>query len=190
MVTIPRQLAWTRDEYYRLGDLGLFAGRRVELIEGQIYEMGPMHSPHAVAVGLVDDALRAASGPAYHTRTQVPLALGERSDPEPDVALLPGSRRAYLGGHPTVAALIVEVADTSLDYDRDTKGPMYAKAGIADYWIVNLSERQVEIYRRPVSTSGAPTVWRYRERRDARPGEAITPLAVPGASIAVDDLLP
>ena len=188
--TMPRQRAWTRDEYDRLTDLGFFQGERLELIEGQIVVMAPMKSPHATATGLADDALRAVIGSGYIIRIQMPFVLGDRSEPEPDVAVVAGPRRAYAAAHPTMAVLLVEVADSSVEYDRKIKGSLYARAGIEDYWIVNLPERQVEVYRRPALDPDAFAGWSYADRHIARAGETVSSLAVPAAVIAVADLLP
>jgi Uma2 family endonuclease len=187
---IPRQRSWTRDEYYRLADLGFFTDQRVELIEGQIIDMGPMNSAHATAIALAQATLEPAFGPSFFARIQMPFHVGVLSEPEPDVAIVAGPRRAYTTAHPTTAALIVEVADSSLAYDRDAKASLYAKAGIADYWLINLTDRQVEIYRGAAPDSAAFIGWRYTERRVAGVGETVSPLMVPAATIAVSDLLP
>lgn len=190
MQTLPPQRSWTREEYDRLTELGFFTGERVELIEGRIVKRAPMTSPPATAIGLAADALTPAFGPGYSARVQMPLVVGDRSEPEPDLAIVAGPRRAYATAHPATAALVVEVADSSVEYDRDVKGSLYARANVADYWIVNLPERQIEIYRRPAPDPDAFAAWRYAERRLARPGETVSPLAAPAAVVAVDDLLP
>ena len=128
-------------------------------------------------------------------RPQMPLSLGEDetghdSDPEPDLAVVAGTRRDYATGHPATALLVVEIADSSLAYDRTRKARLYAGARIADYWIVNLVERQLEIFRKPEPDPAADGAWRYAARIIARPGEAVTPLALPAATIAVADILP
>lgn len=181
---------WTRADYDKLTELGFFPNRRVELVEGQIFEMAAMGSAHATAVKLAERAVERAFGPGYFARGQMPLALGERSEPEPDVAVIAGDVRDYADAHPTTAVLVVEIADTSLDYDRQTKGSLYAKAELADYWIVNLNERQVEVYRMPIADDTAPFHFRYADRAVYRAGELVRPLAAPGAAVAVADLLP
>ena len=123
-------------------------------------------------------------------RVQGPLDLGEISEPEPDVAVIAGNVRDYTDAHPTTAALIVEVADTSLAYDRTTKASLYAKAGIADYWIVNLIERQLEVHRYPTSDAARLYGFGYAEITVLTAAESVVPLAMPQASIAVADLLP
>lgn len=191
----PYQRRWTRAEYERLVTLGLFDGQRIERLEGEIIEMGPMLGPHAVALGLMIDALTPWVGRGAILRPQMPLALGDDptgrdSDPEPDIALVAGHWRDFAATHPTTALLIVEIADSSLAYDRTRKTRAYARARVADYWIVNLVDRQVEIYRRPEPEPGMDGAWRYGEQSIAGLGDRVSPLARPRAIIAVRDVLP
>ncbi len=144
---VPRK--WTRSEYYRMGELGLFNGQRVELLDGEVIVMSPMGAGHAAAVTKVAHALFRAFGEGFSVRVQLPLALDPTTEPEPDVAVITGSPDDYLDEHPSTAVLIVEVADTSLAYDRTEKARVYARANISEYWIVNLLERQLEVYRKP-----------------------------------------
>jgi Uma2 family endonuclease len=141
-------------------------------------------------VELTADALRAAFGGGWLVRQQGPIALDEHSEPEPDVAVVPGGPRDYLADHPARPALVVEVADSSLLLDRHHKGSAYARAGLPEYWIVNLVDRQVEVSRRPGTDPAADFGWRYLEVRTLAAGASVTPLALPEAPIAVADLLP
>jgi Uma2 family endonuclease len=120
----------------------------------------------------------------------MPLALDPMSRPEPDIAVVPGGPRDYRKAHPKTALLLVEVADTTLAYDREWKGSLYARGGIRELWIVNLLDRVLEVYREPVSSSTAKHGWAYRSVSKLGPGETAKPLAAPGASVAVADLLP
>lgn len=129
----PAPICWTRDQYYKMADVGLFDGRRVHLIKGEVFEMSPQYSLHAAAVTKTDDALRKVFRRGYHVRVQLPRDLGTDSDPEPDIAVVVGKPGAYRNAHPTTAALIVEIADSSLDHDRRHKGSLYASEGIEDY---------------------------------------------------------
>ena len=186
-----RNRRWTRAEYDRLIDLGVFQpGEPIELIGGQLMVCEPQGSGHFTAVGLVDDTLRAAFGPGWVVRAQGPLALDDESEPEPDVAVAPGSRRDYLHSHPALPVLAVEIAESSLSFDRRQKGSLYARAGLGDYWIVNLVDRVLEVYRVPLADPAAPYGWRYAEVQTLRPGETVSPLAAPAARFPVDDLLP
>jgi Uma2 family endonuclease len=110
----------------------------LELVAGALLVREPEGGPHATAVGLVEDALREAFGRGFIVRAQNPIALDDDSEPEPDVAVVPGQRRDYTRAHPAHPVLVVEVADASLPLDRAQKASLYARAGIADYWIVNL----------------------------------------------------
>lgn len=181
---------WTREEYERMVEKGVFhPGERAELIDGEILTMTPQGSAHATAVCLVEEALRVAFGAGYVVRAQLPLAIDPASEPEPDVAVVPGSPRDYRDAHPATALLVVEVADTTLGFDRDWKGSLYARARIADYWIVNLTDRLLEIYRDPAPSASARYGWEYRTRRRFGPSDSASPLAAQ-TSIAVADLLP
>ena len=187
----PRTRKWTRAEYYRMADLGMFRDQRVELIEGTIVQMPPQKNPHAIGLGLAEDAARATFGPRHWVRTQLPLHLGPRSAPEPDVAVVPGGPRDYTRtGHPTTALLIVEISETTLAYDRGRKASLYARAKIADYWIVNLVHSRLEVRRNPVPDQGERYGWRYQDVLLLGPEDRIAPLAAPKKRVAVADLLP
>src|SRR5437867_1750759 len=121
---------WNRTEYERLVDLGLFRGDPVELIAGQLVVAEPQGTYHATAVGAADDALRAVLPPGWIVRAQMPVALDDESAPEPDLAVVAGTRTDYRECHPARVALIAEVADASLDFDRQQKGSLYARAGV------------------------------------------------------------
>jgi Uma2 family endonuclease len=182
---------WTREEYDKMIDAGIFApGERVELIDGEILAMSPQNSPHSTGVSLTAEALRVAFGEGYHVRIQMPIALDRYSEPEPDVAVVRGSPRDYLEAHPSSPLLVLEVTDTTLAYDRDQKGSLYARAGIADYWVLNLAERCLEVYRDPVPSSQARYGWSYQTIRQHLSDAYASPLAAPQARILVADLLP
>lgn len=174
-----------------MADLGMFQGQRVELIGGEVIQMPPQKNEHAIATGLAEEALEAAFGPAVWIRIQMPLHLQGFSAPEPDLAVVVGRPRDYVAtGHPTTALLIVEVSDTTLAYDRRFKASLYAAAGIADYWIVNLVDRQLEVYRNPVPDRRQKYGSGYGDRTILDDDENATPLAAPGARVAVAELLP
>lgn len=175
---------WTRREYDRMGEAGILApDARTELIDGEVIEVSPQSSYHAATVSLAQEALRHAFGDGYTVRVQLPLALGATSEPEPDLAVVPGTPRDYVEAHPAEADLVVEVADTSLDFDRNRKAVLYAQAGFADYWIINLRDRRVEVYREPHGTL-------YGTKRTLKSGEMLAPLVRPEATVAVADILP
>ena len=180
---------WKRVEYERLVDLGAFEGDPVELIGGLLIVAEPQNSPHATAVGAADDALRAVLPPGFIVRAQMPIALDDESSPEPDLAVVPGRRADYQLAHPMRAALVVEVADSSLQFDRREKGSLYARARIAEYWIVNLIDRVLEIHRDPAPDPAAPHGWRYRSVSILAPPSVVTPVALPSARIRIADLV-
>jgi Uma2 family endonuclease len=181
---------WRRAEYDRLVDLGIFVGERLELLDGMLVVKEPQGSPHAALVGQIGQVLRLAFGEGWHPRLQAPLALDEESEPEPDVAVVAGTYRDYVNAHPSTAALVVEVADSSLRLDRRLKAGLYARAGLAEYWIVNLVDGALEVHRSPQPVADAAHGWAYRSVDTLRPPATVTPLAVPGARIPVADLLP
>jgi Uma2 family endonuclease len=182
---------WTRAEYERLAEVGVLrADERVELIEGEIVEMAPQHGQHTTGILLTEEALRKLFRPGHQIRVQCPLALGDYSEPEPDIAVVVGGLRDFRDHHPASALLVVEVADSTLVFDRDIKGGLYARAGIPEYWIVNLVERQIEVYRDPIALASAHFGFAYRSRTIATSGDYLRPLARPEDPIAVADLLP
>lgn len=181
---------WKRAQYDRLVDLGVFHGSPVELIGGRLLVAEPQGSRHANAIGVVEDVLRAALPLGWVVRSQMPLALDDESEPEPDLVVVPGSRSDYWEAHPAGAALVVEVADSSLEFDREVKGSLYAHARIVDYWILNLVDGVVEVYRNPVPDSAAPYAWRYGSLGVFRPPDSVALLAIPSARVTVSALLP
>jgi Uma2 family endonuclease len=183
--------ALKRVEYEQLIDAGFFQrGDPVELVDGQLIVAEPQGSRHFAAIQAVEQALRLAFGAGWQVRGQGPLAVDDRSLPEPDVTVVPGSFRDYVAAHPLRPALIVEVSESSLALDRDHKGSLYARAGFPDYWIVNLIDRVLEVYREPIPDPAAPMGWRYRSVTVLEPGASVAALAPPSARILVRDLLP
>jgi Uma2 family endonuclease len=185
----PRQ--WTRREYHRLDELGVLPeDEPVELLDGQLVVAEPKGAPHATIVARIAAVLRRTLGEDWFVRQQDPIALDETSEPEPDVVVVPGADLDYFDGHPARPVLVVEVAETSLYYDRGHKGSAYARAGLSDYWIVNLVDWRIEVYRHPVSDNSAELGWRYLDVDFLTAGAAIVPLARPDVSVAVSDILP
>jgi Uma2 family endonuclease len=170
-----------RTEYERMVELGLFEDERVELLAGQLIEMSPQGEPHAFVVAELGAQLTVALVGRARVRQHSPLALSDDSVPEPDIAVVPldsdGSRR------PDWAHLVVEVSDSSLRKDRDAKGPLYAAAGIPEYWIVNLVDGVLEVYTDPT-----PSGYQARETygRDAE----VAPRAFPDVMVRVGEILP
>lgn len=169
-----------------MAEVGVFApDARLELIEGEIVEMAPIGSSHAGTVMILNRLLSRAAGDSAIVSVQSPLIVGDRSVPQPDLALLKPRADSYTRSHPTAAdvLLVVEIADTTLAFDLGTKVPLYARAGIAEAWVVDLQERAVRVFRDP-SASG------YRTSFTATGNDALGATALPAVSLAVAVLFP
>ena len=152
--------------------------------------MAAKGSRHTTATNLLAKTLENAFGRKFTVRRQDPLALegdvpGEDSMPEPDIAVVSGSDEDYRPGHPTTAVLVVEVSDTTLAIDQGRKARIHARAGIPDYWIVNLQKNVLEVRRRPVQVRN---VWGYDDVKSVSPRSLVTPLAAPKKRIAIANL--
>jgi Uma2 family endonuclease len=182
---------WTRLAYERLAEAEILGPEdRVELLGGEMIVKEPQDSRHATAIELTARALRRAFGDGWNVRTQLPVALDDESEPEPDVSVVPGDPRDYRSAHPTRPVLIVEISLSRLDFDRVHKGSLYARAGIADYWIVDIPQRQLEIYREPFRDVAAAFGWRYGLSETLGVEDRASPIAAPTAEIAVAEFLP
>jgi Uma2 family endonuclease len=180
-----------RVEYEQLAENGFFKpGERVELIDGLMVLREPQGTPHTTAIQLAEQALGRAFGAGWNVRCQFPVALDDDSEPEPDLAVVPGGPRDYLDAHPSQPVLMVEVAHSSVAFDREYKSSLYARAGVRDYWIVNLIDRVLEVRRGPARADSAPYGWAYLTLEVFGPDDSVAPLAAPAALVAVADLLP
>ena len=180
-----------RARYDRLVEAGVFGpDDGVELLDGLLVAREPQGARHATVVALARAVLEKAFGRSYHVREEKPIALDEQSEPEPDIVVVPGRPRDYLDAHPSRPALVVEVAETSLTLDRLRKGGLYARAGVTDYWVVNLLDEVLEVYREPVCGPPGHAEWKYDSVRLLRRNAVVTPLAAPRARIRVASLLP
>jgi len=168
-----------RAEYDRLVELGCFQDEKVELLDGVLVEMRPQGVPHANAIRVLRQLLRDQIGARAIVDSQLPIALDDRSEPEPDVAVIP--RQDYSRAHPSSALLIVEVADSSLRKDRLLKRDVYARNAVPEYWIVNLAARTVEVYREPQGDQYGRLVT-YGEADTISP-EAFVDVVIPVAQI-------
>jgi Uma2 family endonuclease len=182
---------WSRHEYGQMIDHGLLdEDDPIELLDGLLLVKEPQHSPHRTAVLLVAKALERAFGEGWFVQTQSPIILDDRSEPEPDACVVRGSPRDYTRAHPTRPALVVEVAQSRLRLARGRKAAAYARAGIADYWILNLDGRVLEVYREPASPDPTRPHWGYSAIEALGVDSTVAPLAAPAATIRVADLLP
>lgn len=183
--------SWTYTEFENAWKQGIFRpDERLELIEGEIVEKMPQDSGHAAGIGACEEELKQVFPSGYWIRIQMPLLVSAGSAPEPDLAVVRGSWRDYRDSHPTTAVLVVEVAETSLTYDRTTKAELYARAGVTEYWILDLTHRLLEVYRQPAPVSNQALSPTYQFVVSYSSGQTVVPLATSGRDIAVADLLP
>ena len=191
MATITGTQKIDLQQYYAMGEQGLLGDRRVELIDGEMIDQPMQGTPHAISLELVRATLSLLFGPQFWVRMQLPLDFAPFSCPEPDVAVVLGTPRSYVGQpHPSTALLAVEVSETTLNMDRHRKASLYAAAGIQDYWIVNLEDHQLEIYRDPIPDATADFGHSYATSVILQPGDLASPLAMPNRQVAVNNLLP
>jgi Uma2 family endonuclease len=178
------QRRFTQEEYFAMAEAGIFdANDSVELIDGHVVEMPAENKPHRVAIAKGTDVfVRALAERPYFLQGQSTLPLDELNVPEPDLAVLRGAPDDVLEGEPEVV-LVVEVADTSLERDRSAKQALYAQQGIAEYWILNLRTRTLEVYWEPGESE-------YRQRRTQSEDETVTPRFEDAPSFDVEALLP
>jgi Uma2 family endonuclease len=180
---------WTVDEFHALYSLPAFESKKLVLLAGEILETPNPNARHDAGLGLALAALVAAFGPRFWVRDQMALRLSQSTDPMPDAAVVPGSPRDY-PQQPTTALLVVEVSDTSLAIDTGVKAQLYAAAGIADYWVVDLNNRLVIVHRDPQPDPASPSEAAYRAVTPLGLGQGVSPLAAPQATVNVGDLLP
>ncbi|MDP8921784.1 MAG: Uma2 family endonuclease [Chloroflexota bacterium] len=180
-----KRFRFSRVDYHQLAKVGILKPEaRVELIDGEILEMSPIGRRHKISVNRLTDIFAPRLHGAAIVQVQSSIALGEFGEPEPDVVLLRFRADFYAESDetPEDVLLIVEVADSSEAYDRRVKGPLYARFGIPDYWLIDLNRDLVTVYR-------DPTPDRYATSRVFRRGESVSPLAFPELTVAVDDIL-
>lgn len=149
-----------------------------------------MSGPHAAAMDLVYLGLKRMFGPAYYVRQRKPFMLAGDVTPEPDLVVVRGVIRDFSESHPQTAHLIVEIADTSLIYDREVNGSLYAKAGIPEYWILNLNDQQLEIYSDPVADNSAKYDFSFNSYQRYEPHQSAAPMQRGARAVVIRDLLP
>ena len=187
--TVTRKL-FTVDEYHRMSDIGLFPeDKRFELIRGEIFEMPSARPPHSGRVNrlnhlFMNRLFMNRLGDSVIVSVQNPSILDEYSEPVPDVSLLKPRADFYSEQHPTPEdiLLLVEISFTTLHFDTRIKAPLYAEAGIQEYWILNLPQNVLEIRSEPANG-------RYTRQEIFKPGQTVIPRAFPGVSFQVEELL-
>lgn len=181
----PHRLLFTVDDYYRMADAGILAeDDPVELIEGEIIRMSPVGSRHASRVKKLNRLLTTKLGEEAIVAVQDPVHLSDISEPEPDLGVLRSRDDFYEHRHPTPddVLLLIEVSNSSLEFDHQVKLPLYARHGIGELWVVDLRNRGIEVYRDPEGDG-------YRNRREARSGEVLSPQAFPNLELAAEEIL-
>ena len=176
---------FTVDEYHQMGQVGiLHEDDRLELLEGEIVEMAPIGSRHQATVDRLTRLFSESATEVALVRVQGPVRLAEDSEPQPDLTLLRGRTDFYASAHPGAGdvLLLVEVSDTSLEYDRELKLPLYANHGVSEVWLVDLEAEVVEVYRDP-STEG------YREVLRVGRGQGLSPKSLPNLQLLAEDIL-
>ena len=176
---------FTVDDFMLMGEVGIFKeGDRVELIDGEVIRMNPIGFGHSGHVMRLIQLFTGLLGTRIILNAQNPVQFRPRGQPQPDIMLLRPREDFYTTSHPTAAdtLLLIEVSDSSLEYDRTTKASVYAQAGIEDYWIVNLVDSQVIVHRQPVD--GA-----YRSIRTLDPSDVVQPLAFPDLTVQISEIL-
>ncbi|MEG4997291.1 Uma2 family endonuclease [Microcoleus sp. B4-D4] len=177
---------WTVKEYQKLGEIGFFhPEERVELISGNILKMSAKGTAHTSATRRTATLLRDILENLAAVYTQDPIALDDNSEPEPDIAVVRIDPLDYATHHPTPSEvyLIIEVADSSLAYDREIKAKIYARSGITDYWILNVNDRQLHVFREPTEDG-------YQSEIILGESASISPLQFPAFNIAIQQMLP
>lgn len=180
-----RRRPFTVSEYYRMAEVDILTEEdRVELIVGQIVAMSPIGSRHAACVKRLNLLMGKMVGDSMLIGVQDPIALDAYSAPEPDLVLLRPRADFYAEAHPSAAdvLLAVEVADTSVDYDREVKLPLYAQAGLPEVWLIDLQESRIEVFAQP--QGGA-----YQQRVEVTADATLTSPTIPQLALAAADLL-
>lgn len=181
---------WTIAQYRELGKTGFFDNVKTMLINGEIFTMVMPRPPHDTALALTLQWLQSVFGQGYYIRGQMGFDIGLANDPGPDVAVVTGSIRDYSTQTPTTAVLVVEISDSTLAMDTTTKAELYATAGVPDYWVIDLVNRQVIVFRNPQPLPAGLGATAYRTRLVFGPTDAVSPLAAATASTQVANLLP
>ena len=187
--SLPTPKRWTRDEWYRLAELGFFPeGCHTELIEGEILVMSPQGPNHSRSMMLGTEILTDFFRGTHMVRVQCPLTIDERTEPEPDFSIIGREEALALRGkHPGTAELVIEISDSSLSYDRNEKASLYARAGVPEYGILNLQKRSLELHRQPHQDSELRFGWGYASRTILGPEDDFAPLAGADRKLRVGD---
>lgn len=183
-------IRWTSAQYHAMGRAGVFEKQRVELIDGEIWPMSPIGDQHWISVNKVSRTLsKVFPEDSFVVSVQSSIRLRDGDEPEPDIAVIEGDLSS-ISGLPSTAALIVEVAYSTLRTDRTVKANLYARAQIADYWVVDLKRKKLIVFREPTEDAKTRFGWHYQSEQTFSKDQSIAPLARPDAPVNVADLLP
>ncbi len=181
---------WTCDDFYGMENLPSLQGQKSMLIDGEILVMPPPSVLSSISHSLVEEALHDIFARGQFTiRSQLGLFFGINTDPVPDVAVVAGSPRT-IARDPGTALLVVEIADTSFAYDTGDKASLYAAAGIADYWVIDVNDRRLHLFRDPRPDPAAKYGASFAQVSVLLPADTVAPLAAPAHAVPVGDLLP
>ncbi len=183
----PVQKHWLVDEFHEVFSSAKLRSQRPYLVRGVVWEQGEINPPHAFYLDIANEVLRKVFTEGYRVRVQSALVLSQETDPEPDIAIVRGNVMDFRFVHPITAELVVEVSDTTIFEDQTTKAVLYAAAGIAEYWIVDINDNRLLVMRDPQVIEAGGSA--YRSVQELRAGSTINPLAAPDVTIAVADLL-
>ena len=175
---------FTVDQYHQMAKAGILSHQeRIELVEGEIVTMSPIGFRHAFVTNYLTNWFTRNLGEAVFTSSQNPILLGDRSEPQPDVALLKPVDNFYADRLPEAAdiLLLIEVADSSLTYDQTVKIPLYARSQIPEVWLINLNQQQLERHINPVNNT-------YQNKTIFYPEQTISPLAFPGLKLSLKQI--
>jgi len=186
----PFTVKITQTEFCQLWDANFFRDQRVQLIGGEILQESPMNAPHATGIRKATRVLEKVFPTGHDVQIQLPLDFTPHSRPHPDVAVVVGTWEDYTERHPTTAVLVVEVSDSTIGEDTSTKMSLYAAAGIADYWVIDVAGCRVLVFRNPKAEAGQPFGHAYSQVSAFSRDQFIIPLAAPDVRVAVADLLP
>lgn len=180
---------WTADEYFKLSEAGVVFTHRTELIDGEIFDVTAENNPHVAAISKIARLLIAGFDERYWVTIQSTVRLPSGDIPEPDFAVRSGPASPDNAVHP-LPLLVIEVSDETLLFDQIVKSSLYAANGIPDYWIVNVKERRLEVFRKPVRDDNRKFGWRYEDQTVIVATGAVQPLAKPDLQWEVIRLLP
>jgi Uma2 family endonuclease len=170
---------WTVDEYHQMARAGLLDETdRVELIEGEMIDMAPIGTRHAFLVDRIAELLTGGAHASYMVRVQNPVVLDDRNEPQPDVMLVRRDNYALRHPNPADVLLVIEVSDTTVEYDRDIKLGLYARHGIPEVWLLNVNAREITVCLEPADGQ-------YRLVRKPRANESVSPGALPAISLSL-----